>query len=172
MIANNRGQDKLGLSYTTRALEAARVRFGRNSAAAAHLEINVATGLINIDDNDAALPLLVHAEQVMSNIANGESSPFLAAARSMLAELHAGRDNLAAAYALLGPLVASQQRPEADMAQRGRDEFLLAQVAWGLGHKDQAVQAAKMAVQDLTDSKQFPRTLADAKAWLANPKRR
>jgi hypothetical protein len=172
VIANNRGDDKLGLRYMTQALDAARLRFGRNSAAAAHLEINVATGLINLDDNNAALPLVIHAEQVMSNIDGGERNPFLAAARSMLAELHVGGGNNAAAYALLVPLVAGQQRPEADAAQRGRDEFLLAQVAWSLGHQPQAVEAAKMAVQDLTDAKEFPSTLASAKTWLAHPKRR
>jgi eukaryotic-like serine/threonine-protein kinase len=172
MIANNRGDTTLGLTYTKRALAAARARFGDHSAAVAHIEINIATGLINLDDNDAATPLLVHAEQVMANIVGGASSPFLAAARSMLAEIYAGRNDTAAAYALLVPLVASQQRPEADPAQRGRDEFLLAQVAWTLGNRDEAVRAANLAVRDLTAAKAFPATLKQARAWLAQPSQR
>ncbi len=172
MIANNRGDTTLGLTYTKRALAAARARFGDHSAAVAHIEINIATGLINLDDNDGATPLLVHAEQVMANIVDGARSPFLAAARSMLAEIYAGRNDTAAAYALLVPLVASQQRPEADPAQRGRDEFLLAQVAWTLGNRDESVRAANLAVRDLTAAKAFPATLKQARAWLAQPSQR
>ena len=172
MIATNQGDNKRGLQYMQRALTAARDRFGSNSAAVAHLEVNIATSLLNLDDNDGALALLVHAEQVMANVAGGEASPFLAAARSMLAELYAGRDQLDAAYQLLVPLVASQQKPEADPAQRGRDEFLLAQVAWSRGERDEAVRNAKLAVQDLSDTKAFPTTLKQARAWLADPKQR
>ncbi|MBP9088067.1 MAG: hypothetical protein KBG15_18240, partial [Kofleriaceae bacterium] len=68
MIATNRGDDKRGLQYMQRALAAARARLGSNSAAVAHLEGNIATSLLNLDDNDGALALLVHAEQVMANI--------------------------------------------------------------------------------------------------------
>ena len=169
MIANNRGDTALGLTYTQRALAAARERFGEHSTAVAHIEINIATGLVNLDDNAGAAPLLMHAEQVMAHVVGGASSPFLAAARSMLAEIYAGRGDAAAAYALLVPLVASQQRPEADPAQRGRDEFLLAQVAWTLGHHDQAVRAATTAVRDLTIAKAFKATLKQARTWLAQP---
>lgn len=172
MLATNRGDDKRGLQYMQRALAAARERFGSNSASVAHLEVNIATSLLNLDDNDGALALLVHAEQVMANVAGGAASPFLAASRSMLAEIYVGRDQLEAAYKLLVPLVASQQKPEADPAQRGRDEFLLAQVAWSRGEHDEAVRNAKLAVQDLSEAKAFPATLKQARAWLADPKQR
>jgi eukaryotic-like serine/threonine-protein kinase len=167
MIAGGRGDDKLGLSLQQQALAEATKRFGSNSAAVAHLEINVATSYVNLDDNDRAMPLLVHAEQVLANSAGGQNSPFLAASRSMLAEIFAARDDYAAAYKLLGPLVASQQRPEVDPTARGRDEYLLAQVAWELGHRDEATDIARRAVADLAVRRELPKTLAEAKAWVA-----